>query len=443
MGSYSFLRIGDINLRLASEEDHFNPTVLVLFDETDKRVREFSGEDDQIPEDWDDPPEFIVDYAISLTVAKDRLEFMGFTMSKVSHIFQEGREERIADLAQRRTDSLWTTKDHMKTYLDQEEKIWKELTFETWLKGFTYIIANKLEIDKRYDWLRDESSSDERLPRNIRYMLGRTLGGLFSFPSYDHRAFLRAAIEVIGTDGELVYDLTELISKYFSADADFCADARWQMSDDLAIQKIVVLTEGKSDKWVLEGALQLLYPHLASYYSFMDFDSARVAGSASELVKMVKAFIGAGISNRIIALFDNDTAAQSAMRALKEIKIPKHVRVLRYPDIQLAKSYPTLGPQGTVVMDVNGLAGSLELYFGLDVLTGEDSSLTPIQWRGYDEALHQYQGEVLNKGKLQEKFKSKLRDCHADRSLIDKFDWDGIQAIIKSLRTTFHDTDAA
>lgn len=418
MGSYSFLRIGDINLRLVSEEDDFNPTVLVLFDETDKRVREFSGEDDQIPEDWDDPPEFIVDYAISLTVAKDRLEFMGFTMSKVSHIFQEGREERIADLAQRRTDSRWTTKDHMKTYLDQEEKIWKELTFEIWLKGFTYIVANKLEIDKRYD-------------------------ELFSFPSYDHRAFLRAAIEVIGTDGELVYDLTELISKHFSADADFCADARWQMSDDLAIQKIVVLTEGKSDKWVLEGALQLLYPHLASYYSFMDFDSARVAGSASELVKMVKAFIGAGISNRIIALFDNDTAAQSAMRALKEIKIPKHVRVLRYPDIQLAKSYPTLGPQGTVVMDVNGLAGSLELYFGLDVLTGEDSSLTPIQWRGYDEALHQYQGEVLNKGKLQEKFKSKLRDCHADRSLIDKFDWDGIQAIIKSLRTTFHDTDAA
>jgi len=439
MGSYSVLCIGDLSLRLrAADKNDVNPTVLVLFDETDKRVREFT-EDDYLYE----PQEQIVTYAISLEIAKDRLEFMGFTMPTIKRIFQEGREEHIAELEKRRADPRWTTKDHMKNYIDMEEKVWEELTFETWLNGFAYIITNRLELDKRYrQWL-DDSSSFNELPRTIFYMLDQTFNGLLGFPSsYDHRPFIRAAIEMIGTDAELIYDLTDLVaSKYFEAHEDFCADARWRMSEDPAIQKIVVLTEGKSDKWVLEGSLRLLYPHLAGYYSFMDFDSARVAGSASELVKTVKAFIGAGISNRIIALFDNDTAAQSAMRALKKVKVPKNVRILRYPDIQIAQSYPTLRPQGQglVIMDVNGLASSLELYFGRDVLVDASGSLTPVEWGGYDEALQQYQGEVLNKAKLQEKFKDKLRDCQKDRSIINKYNWDGMQAIIELLKTAFHE----
>lgn len=442
MGSYSILRIGDLSLRLREDKNDVNPTVLVLFDETDKRVREFTVEDNhnEYEEDLYELPENIVDYAISLEVAKDRLEFMGFTLPRIKRIFQEGKEERLAELAERRTDSHWTTKEHMKNYVDMEARIWEELTFETWLNGFAYIVANRLELDKRYSWWFDDSLSSNELPRTILYMLDQTFNELFGFPSYDHRPFIRAAIEVIGTDAELIYDLTDLVaSEYFEAHEDFCADARWRMSEDPAIQKIVVLTEGKSDKWVLEGSLRLLYPHLAGYYSFMDFDSARVAGSASELVKTVKAFIGAGISNRIIALFDNDTAAQSAMRALKEVKVPKNVRILRYPDIQIAQSYPTLGPQGLVTMDVNGLAGSLELYFGRDVLIDASGSLTPIQWRGYDEALQQYQGEVLNKAKLQERFEAKLRDCQKDRNFIDKYNWDGMQAIIDLLKTAFHE----
>ncbi len=450
MGNYSVLRIGYISLRAGKND--FDPTILILFDETDKRIREFSddGDNKQNLEEWGEHPEIIVDYAISLEIAKDRLEFMGFTLSKTKRIFQEGREKRIANLAIRRTNFHQSVSDGMKNYLDQEENFWENLTFEMWLNEFKYIIDNRLSIDKLYDWRpgerllsnqrrRDEALSSSLLSQTTLYMLDHEHFG-FPLCDYDYRPFMRAVIEVIGIDTELVYDLTDPVAcEYLDAYEDLCAVARWHMLEDPATQKIVVLTEGKSDKRVLEGSLQLLYPHLAGYYSFMDFDSARVAGSAAELVKTVKAFIGAGISNRIIALFDNDTAARSAMRALKEVKIPENVRISRYPDIQVTKDYPTLGPQGTVTMNVNGLAGSLELYFGRDVLTGENGSLIPIQWRGYDEALQQYQGEVLNKAKLQEKFEAKLRDCQADRSLIAKCDWDGIQAIIELLRTAFHD----
>jgi hypothetical protein len=443
MGSYSVLRIGNIDLQLRAEKNDFNPTVLVLFDESDKRIRELLVEDYHNLEEWDEGelPETMVDYAISLVVVKDRLEFMSFTLEKVSFLFQQGREQRIADLlVKRQADPERTHVNQYHQYLDQEFKVWEELTYEIWLSGLEYIFANRLDINKQADcWLR-ESSFSTQLQRTVRSMLLNKYDGLFGFPSYDHRSFIRAAIEVVGTDADLVYDLTDLIAVgYLEAHEDLCAEACWRISEDPTIQKIVILTEGKSDQRVLESSLRLLYPHLAQYYSFMDFDSARVAGSASELVKTVKAFIGAGINNRIVALFDNDTAAYSAIRALNGVKIPDNVRVLHYPNIQVAQNYPTLGPQGTVKMDVNGLAGSLELYFGLDVLTRDDDTLTPIQWRGYDQALGQYQGELLDKAELQKKFERKLQSCQRDRGFINQSDWSGIQAILDLLRTAFHD----
>ncbi|MDB6037409.1 MAG: hypothetical protein JWM99_1250 [Verrucomicrobiales bacterium] len=38
-------------------------------------------------------------------------------------------------------------------------------------------------------------------------------------------------------------------------------------------------------------------------------------------------------------------------------------------------------------MDVNGLAASLEIYFGEDVLIRKDGTLTPIHWRGFDSGV--------------------------------------------------------
>ncbi len=113
--------------------------------------------------------------------------------------------------------------------------------------------------------------------------------------------------------------------------------------------------------------------------------------------------------------------------------------ITRYPNITVACNYPTLGPQGPVNMDINGLAGGIELYFGEDILRSQDGTLTPVQWRGFDEALRQYQGEILNKGDLQERFATKLAACLANRQQIEDYDWSGIRAILDVLRTAFHE----
>lgn len=206
-------------------------------------------------------------------------------------------------------------------------------------------------------------------------------------------------------------------------------------------KKIIVLTEGKSDALYLSKSLQLLYPHLFNCFSFIDFDGARVNGGAGSLANMVKSFSGAGIVNKIIAVFDNDTAAMAALKPLKKAKISANIKIITLPDIDVLNNYPTLGPSGMVLMNVNGLAGSIEMYFGRDALCDDQGKFIPIKWTSYESSLEQYQGEILEKDAVQKKFHQKLEMCTNDNSLIENFDWSGIKAILEVFFTVFHEDD--
>jgi hypothetical protein len=169
----------------------------------------------------------------------------------------------------------------------------------------------------------------------------------------------------------------------------------------------------------------------------MDFHNTNAPGGAPALVATVKAFAGAGVSNRVTACFDNDSAARVALRGLKGVVLPSTMRVITLPPIPLAASYPTLGPHGTMTMDVNGLAGSLELYYGRDVLLDGKGELTPVQWTGYKSEVGRYQGEVMDKLRLQQAFRDKLNRAAVDTSFRDVADWSGIRAVVDAIRKAF------
>ncbi|MFE4216149.1 hypothetical protein [Streptomyces sp. NPDC056844] len=209
---------------------------------------------------------------------------------------------------------------------------------------------------------------------------------------------------------------------------------------------VVVLTEGSTDVAFLKPALALLYPHLTDLVRFMDYNSStRAQGGAGSLVTMVRAFAAAGIANPVIALFDNDTAASEALRPLRrDAALPPNIKVLQYPPLELARSYPTLGPPSLDTptgsptrADVNGLAGSIELYLGTDALSLPGGSLRPVQWRSYSAACQQYQGEVTDKRAVEAAYASKLSSAQRDPSVIDAQDWTGVRAILETIIHAF------
>jgi hypothetical protein len=92
-----------------------------------------------------------------------------------------------------------------------------------------------------------------------------------------------------------------------------------------------------------------------------------------------------------------------ASRQAQALNLPKNFGVLRLPDIEVARDYPTLGPQGLHCMDVNGKAASIELYLGHSSLGG-DQGLRPVRWTGYSHEAGAYQGEVEEKARVVQVF---------------------------------------
>ena len=88
--------------------------------------------------------------------------------------------------------------------------------------------------------------------------------------------------------------------------------------------------------------IELLYPHLKHLYSFIDFHGSKSSGGTGQIVNLVKSLIGANIREKIIVLFDNDTEGRRAQKVLSELSPPPNFKILRYPDIDLLKNYPTL-----------------------------------------------------------------------------------------------------
>jgi hypothetical protein len=239
-------------------------------------------------------------------------------------------------------------------------------------------------------------------------------------------SWLYSILQSLKPDTVIKYDLTFVINNGWVQEG---------FIDDLDFRKIIILTEGKTDTKFIKTSIKLLYPHLENNYHFMDFGELSLNGSASYLVHNVKSFIGSGINNKIIALFDNDTAGLKEMNLLNKLTIPNNIRVLSYPDIQLADNYPTLGPTGEQKMNINGLACSIEMYLGQELLIEENDLYMPIQWKGFETSMNAYQGEVLNKKLIQKRFESKLKSLN-DNEII-RANWEEMYQLLNLIKTAW------
>jgi len=257
----------------------------------------------------------------------------------------------------------------------------------------------------------------------------------FSFPAGNYGLFLRAIAETVDNSAELVLDITSLVhAGYYRADEDVIANTiQGQLNSALPYQKSIILNEGRSDTLILSKSLELLYPHLASYFSFMDFDTVKTDGGTSALERTVKSFAAAGISNIIIALFDNDTAGVAAFNNLRKTALPKNIVPLLLPNLDIAKAYPTIGPQGTTVDNVNGRACSIEMYLGENLLRDAKGDLIPIKWSSLDSRINEYQGEIIGKNEVQTRFHKFIKEIETDKTKFHEHDWVGLRSIFQMI----------
>ena len=429
MGTYTELTVA--GYPVVCSKSAVVPEVMTIFRESDRRVvdRRIDARNPLVwgEQETNDETERVIEYSCTARQAIDRLDVMGFTMRRARWEYEEGRRAELERLEGR-------LKEGHVDWCRRERDTVKTLGFDQYSDCLGTVVSGGLRPQPFED--RDAPGLDG----GVRYILSDHYERILAFMGGDVRLVIRVICDLVGPHAEVVQDVTELVDGgYYGEDERICEDAiRDLTAGHPADAPRIVLTEGSTDSTVLKSSLTLLYPHLEGYYSFFDFESSRSPGGAGYLVAVVKAFAASGISNRVVALFDNDTAAREAVRSLSGVALPSSIAVKHYPDLPLLRRYPTLGPSGLSTLDVNGLAASIELYLGEDILRTADETLSPVRWTGYNDLLRCYQGSVGDKTRLLNKFGERVELCRADPSALGRTDWSGLDAI---LQTVFHAFD--
>jgi HEPN/Toprim N-terminal domain 1 len=392
---------------------------------------------------WEHPDDDLklIYYTASIESIRDRLELQGYTVRNCCRLFEEWRTLEIRCLEARGADNSdgatpQSAEQQRFNTLIRESRLadlqrLRELSVDNWLENVRYIVENHLT----------SKDADSHRDSYLGKMLEWSDHGWYGYGGPDPLVAIRLAIEVFPSADAVVYDLTDLVlQECVEEDGDPIERLiDWSTGEYHSLGRVIILTEGRTDANILKRALDLLFPHVAGYFSFMDF--AEYGGGAGQLANLVRAFAGAGIVNRVVAIFDNDAAALAAMQTLRKTSLPKHIVAMRLPDMPMLTSYPTLGPNGPSLMNINGMAASIELYLGADVLQLDSGNFAAIQWTGYERSIGKYQGELVSKQEVQERFREKLAKANNDPRFRDAADWSGLRLVFTELFKAFHALD--
>jgi len=388
MGSTFQLTVGDIEVWGGT--NYLPSDVLLPFQKSDLRQTVM----DNLPT--------LHEYRVDARTVALRLELLGYSMARVRRAYAFGVEALDAFERERWPNHL-VCRDG----------------FDQWCRT---ILATARAVQEG----RTGDPVDDHPPHWEETLLG--------FPGGDLGEVLRALVEVVPDDTSVTLDLTDLIvGGWLSADPAL-SEGR---------MPLIILTEGKSDSRLLSAALGTLHSQLTDFVRFIDYETANPQGGTSQLVQFVKMFVGCGIPNRIVVLFDNDAAGHEALAALPGLRLPENVRVTCLPSLPSFASYPTDGPDGRRLSDIDGRACAIELYLGKEALTGEDGERRPIRWTGFNAKMQRYQGEVVGKDEIQKRFAENLSEVGVGRAKREQFDFTGVEAIFEHVFAVLaEDSDA-
>ena len=373
MGSYCGIYFDDIEV--CFDKSVVPEEFCAIFQESDRQVCESHEENGQSLE---------VVYKATKEVILDRLALLGCTASVAKQRLTEWLEdERDSwDAHALYSKGEWATKT---------AEALREFTPEEWYARVPGVLTKQFTEDEPNDEI-------------DRHMRGYDSEWRW-FDGYGSLIGLRAQLDACRDTRTVTLDVTDLVNGgWLNVDSKICEARRQdQVLEVRPLAPTVILAEGRSDIRVLKQSLSVLFPERQDYFSFFEHKVLNVDGGTTYLVKFLKAFAAARAPFRMVAVFDNDTAGTRAHDQAQGLELPDNLIVFRLPDTELARSYPTIGPQGCHVVDVNGRAAGLELYLGRSMLT-VDGNLSPVRWTGYDKTADAYQGEVEAKLKIQKAF---------------------------------------
>ncbi|WP_157020537.1 HEPN/Toprim-associated domain-containing protein [Paracoccus sp. 228] len=201
------------------------------------------------------------------------------------------------------------------------------------------------------------------------------------------------------------WDFMDVVDSGYFERKDFSVGARGR--------GFLLVTEGTSDTKLIQHAFAILRPEIADFFQFVDMEDNYPFGGHGNLMNFMRGLRSIGKADGVLAIFDNDTVGVASLAHLKKLS---GINAIKLPDLEEFKEFPTIGPSGEHLADINGRAAAIECYL----------KLLPdcrIRWTNYDQRAGTYQGSIDQtsgeKSAQQDEF---LRTTRSDDYPFDKME---------------------
>lgn len=267
MGTYVSISIGEFDF--LTSKNSFGELLLP-----------FSSRDLRIEDAFDEDGEQYTRRYFSSTVSRLKLilDSYGFTIEVAKQNFATLKTEKL-DFIQ------YCLESDGETFGLSQEDVATNFTFENWYQAalrYAEVLANgQYELDQ----FRTENLSiaEKILLDSLPY--GEGYWG-FTDVEFNVWSVFRTLLDAFPSEMDVILDYTDLY------ESGWCDE--YPTEEDYDVPKTIILTEGKFDAEVISKSIELLYPFMSKFYSFMNFSEYKVQGSTNFLTHYLKAFIAAG-----------------------------------------------------------------------------------------------------------------------------------------------------
>jgi len=376
MGTMICLAVG--RLEVDWGKNNFFSDHGALFQATDlKRVPSYHAS-----EDWPEGKpivEMSEGFGKPLRHVRDRLELMGYTLRSVEHHYA-------------RLHQLHGVSD-------------KPIPFRTLRKALAKVDVTKISGNYSEDYDPGEFVRKEILTR---LALESERHHYYQDGSRPDHWEIDLLLENFGANGALRLLAENPANHNLDVTWDFAplVDSGWAPRDvfqpgPAPEQRFLIVTEGSSDAKILRKALQLLRPHIADFFRFVDMEEGYPFAGTGNLYRFTQGLASIGILNNTVLLYDNDAEGVAKWRDTLQLTLPANMRAMKLPDLKDFTKFMTVGPLGRKRANINKRAVAIECYLDL-VQPGLPEPV--VRWGPFNKALEAYHGELEHKGQYMKKF---------------------------------------
>lgn len=376
MGTYSDFRIGKFSLESSGN-----------FNTTTHHSIYVPSNSTFIEKDWGDGPRTVEVFQATLREILPRLELLGSTLSKIERRFSN-------------------------PYITYDEP--HDVPFDEAL-----MLVRNADLHS----LPDFEGSEDNLgifpdPYQQRLLDTTFQQSYVGLPGWDLSALLDRlspydALRVLAERPEnldlpVTWDFMDVVDSGYFERKDFTVGADGQ--------GYLLVTEGTSDTDIIRHAFGILRPQIADFFRYVDMERNHPFGGHGNLLNFMKGLDSIGMTGGVLAIFDNDAAG---VGSLKELARHPNVRAVKLPDLEEFRSFPTIGPSGEHLADINGRAAAIECYLALP-------EGCRIRWNNFDHKAGEYQGAIDQR----DSEKSRHRDVFLMTSASDDYPFDKIAKVL-------------